>query len=300
MDPQVKLSDLPAFVGTPDAGDYLPATHLADDTTYKLSIDQIFQAGLNSGAISIVGSTLTIDSGVAGPVDIICKGNTSNDKQQWLDQAGAVKLRVTGEANLSIEGGLLRFGADAAGGFGPYTLARAVGSFLINAGPSGVLINNDVNTANLAKVNQLGKLSLGTAANDGQLQVVSSGAATSIANFDGAVGQTAPAITVRGHTTTTAGREMGTVDTEWVDDTEGSQKASLILSAWGTTRFEGMNLSTDGSQSLIGFYGEPPVAQSPAVTAPAGGVVVDVQARAAIVSLIAILSAAGGGVGITA
>ena len=50
----------------------------------------------------------------------------------------------------------------------------------------------------------------------------------------------------------------------------------------------------------IGFYQASPVTQPAAVTHPSGGTTVDTQARTAIVSLINVLSAAGGGNGLTA
>jgi hypothetical protein len=54
------------------------------------------------------------------------------------------------------------------------------------------------------------------------------------------------------------------------------------------------------AMDLVGFYGSPPVAQAGVIADPAGGAVVDVEARAAIVAILDALGAAGGGIGITA
>lgn len=54
------------------------------------------------------------------------------------------------------------------------------------------------------------------------------------------------------------------------------------------------------AKDSLGFFGTPPIAQPAAVGAPSGGTTIDTQARAAIVSLINLLSEAAGGLGLTA
>jgi hypothetical protein len=63
---------------------------------------------------------------------------------------------------------------------------------------------------------------------------------------------------------------------------------------------EAIEVQDDGTHSQIGFYAAPPVTQPAAITAPTGGTVIDVQARAAIDAILAAIGAAAGGIGITA
>jgi hypothetical protein len=50
----------------------------------------------------------------------------------------------------------------------------------------------------------------------------------------------------------------------------------------------------------IGLFGATPIAQPGAISPPAGGAVVDAQARTAITSILSVLGAAAGGYGLTA
>lgn len=61
-----------------------------------------------------------------------------------------------------------------------------------------------------------------------------------------------------------------------------------------------LNVHGDGTGRQIGFFGATPISQPAAIGAPSGGTTVDTQARAAIVSLINLLSAAAAGYGLTA
>jgi hypothetical protein len=76
-----------------------------------------------------------------------------------------------------------------------------------------------------------------------------------------------------------------------------------ILSTLGSSQIQ-MDHPTAGDLLLIatniGLYGAPAVGQAGAIGSPAGGGVVDVEARVAIDSILAVLGQAAGGIGITA
>lgn len=55
-----------------------------------------------------------------------------------------------------------------------------------------------------------------------------------------------------------------------------------------------------GVKDKMAFFGSPEIAQPAAVAAPSGGTTIDTQARAAIVSILNLLSQAAGGLGLTA
>jgi hypothetical protein len=80
---------------------------------------------------------------------------------------------------LDVSAGALGFSADATTFAGP-SIARASNQLLINTGTSGLLINNQANSVNLVKIQNDGKVGIGTISPGSQLEIVSGASSSSI------------------------------------------------------------------------------------------------------------------------
>jgi hypothetical protein len=95
----------------------------------------------------------------------------------------------------------------------------------------------------------------------------------------------------------TDSRDAAAIDALWATATDASRSADLVLSAYYTTTArEGLRVRGGSAGPQVGLYGATPVSQAAAIASPAGGIVVDTEARAAIDLIRAALS----GIGITA
>ncbi len=81
---------------------------------------------------------------------------------------------------LDVSAGALGFSSDATTFSGP-SIARASNQLLVNTGTAGLLINNQANSVNLFKIQNDGKVGIGTTSPGSQL-VIANGATTSSAN----------------------------------------------------------------------------------------------------------------------
>jgi hypothetical protein len=141
-----------------------------------------------------------------------------------------------------------------------------------------------------------GPLRLATTGNQ-QVQLLPNGAGGSLAKAGaaGAVVWTTQGITsqagahwtLQGQSSTTAGRNMAVVDAAWADATDASRKGRLVARACdstGTDR-EGWRVESDGTQALVGFFGQSAGAR-PTVSGSRGG-------NAALQSLLTSLAGLG-------
>jgi hypothetical protein len=80
-------------------------------------------------------------------------------------------------------------------------------------------------------------------------------------------------------------REQADLDTAWVDSTDATRKARVLLRAWDTAAREGLRIEADGTNPRIGFLGASAVSR-PAVTGSRGG-------NAALASLLSALASLG-------
>lgn len=115
--------------------------------------------------------------------------------------------------------------------------------------------------------------------------LIKTGAATTKGLLiQGASSQSAPLVQLYGQSSLQA-REQADLDTAWVDSTDATRKARVLLRAWDTAAREGLRIEADGTNPLIGFLGAGAVSR-PTVTGSRGG-------NAALASLLAALTSLG-------
>lgn len=69
-----------------------------------------------------------------------------------------------------------------------------------------------------------------------------------------------------GKSSTSATRERAAIDLAWVDDTDASRKARVIISAYDTAKREGIRIEGGGSAVKLGFFGANAVVKPSAYT----------------------------------
>lgn len=97
------------------------------------------------------------------------------------------------------------------------------------------------------------------------------------------------AMAIQGETSTTENVDMAEIVAIWNTATHASRQADLILSAYDTSKREGLRIQGNGSAPAIGFLGATPAARRAHVADPSGGATVDAEARSAINSILATL-----------
>ena len=96
-----------------------------------------------------------------------------------------------------------------------------------------------------------------------------------------------PSITLYAESATNASyRQQAQIDAQWTVATDASRKARLTLSAFDTAAREGLRIEASGSEAIIGMYGVTGTVRASHIADPTGGVVVDTECRAAVVSLL--------------
>jgi hypothetical protein len=94
----------------------------------------------------------------------------------------------------------------------------------------------------------------------GYITVTAPAAATQPLIVKGAVSQSAPLVQLQGRSSLNA-REQADLDTAWVDSTDATRKARVLLRAWDTAVREVLRGEADGANPLIGFLGANAVGQ---------------------------------------
>jgi hypothetical protein len=118
-----------------------------------------------------------------------------------------------------------------------------------------------------------------------------------VSGFNSAAGVTAQAAADQINLENVAGNGVGINSAGQVSVTSGTGQPVHIA---GQAVNDGLTTVDDGAgHTKLSFYGAATVTQPAAITAPTGGVVIDTQARAAIVSILNALGAAAGGLGLT-
>jgi hypothetical protein len=102
--------------------------------------------------------------------------------------------------------------------------------------------------------------------------------------LQGATAQTGQMLQLQGKSSLQQ-REQADIDTAWVDSTDATRAARLVLRAWDTAAREGMRIEGTGTAPAIGFLGAAAMAR-PAVTGSRGG-------NAALASLLTALANLG-------
>jgi hypothetical protein len=117
-----------------------------------------------------------------------------------------------------------------------------------------------------------------------QLHIVAPGASVNGLIVEAAASATASLVRFRGQSSLQA-REQADLDTAWVESTDATRKARVLLRAWDTAAREGLRIEADGAGPRIGFLGANAVAR-PTVTGSRGG-------NAALASLLNALALLG-------
>ena len=97
-------------------------------------------------------------------------------------------------------------------------------------------------------------------------QFVAGAAADKILILRGIASQSGILLQLQGQSSTTAGREQANIDTAWVDSTDATRKARLIVTVYDTAAREAMRFEGSGTAPMIGSYGVAAVARPSAFT----------------------------------
>jgi hypothetical protein len=135
----------------------------------------------------------------------------------------------------------------------------------------------------------------GVYATPNRLRVKTGGTAQGGIGIEGVASQVAPLVSLKGISSTSTGRPMGTIDVKWISSTDATRTGLLTLGAEdfsGTTRI-GIGIGSDGTQVLTGFFDK---ATTP-IAKPSG----DVSAALAALGLVTSPTISGGvlAVGVT-
>jgi hypothetical protein len=193
--------------------------------------------------------------------------------------SGPILINQAGSAGITIE----TTGGGATTGIALTTQATDTG---------GVVVTNNSSTGITIGDTGVGGIHV---ASNGTVAVAASGSAALSLSQTGTGG-----ITVTTGASTTGGMTFSD---------SGSGGMAFVESGGGGLLFHdtggaGILFITSGGLTLegvdIGFYTTAPVAQPAAIPAPSGGAVVDVECRAAVVSILNAIGGSAGGIGITA
>lgn len=154
--------------------------HVATGNTPAMRLEQNASGGFTAQTWDIAGNEANffvrdVTSGSRLPFRIRPGAPTSSID---ISASGKVGIGTASPAfKLDVAAGALGFSSDAATFSGP-SLSRASNQLLVNTGTSGLQINNQANSVNLMKVQNDGKVGIGTTSPGSQL-VIASGATTS-------------------------------------------------------------------------------------------------------------------------
>ncbi len=157
--------------------------HVATGNTPGLRLEQNSSGGFTAQTWDVAGNEANffvrdVTSGSRLPFRIRPGAPTSSID---ISASGNVGVGTASPSfKLDVSAGALGFSADASTFSGP-SIARASNQLLVNTGTSGLLVNNQANSVNLFKIQNDGKVGIGTTSPGSQL-VIASGATTSSAN----------------------------------------------------------------------------------------------------------------------
>jgi len=268
-------------------GDALNPTRI-HGATGGVAIDDHSAGGIN--ILGLGAGPITLDtSGGTGGITLTTQGNLHLTDTSaggiTITEAGAGVITVNGAGGVTIEDGsaagliIQETGAGAI-----HVTATGAGGVLIEDAGAGIELHADAASHGIVIRNDRVAGGSGTFvqdASDAGISLIASAGPVNIAGVATQIADTSP--------TGILIEELGTGSIR----INGSNGGIAILANGNPVR---LGQATDS----IGFYGAAPVARPGAIGAPAGGAVIDVQARTAIVSILNAIGAAAGGIGITA
>jgi hypothetical protein len=268
-------------------------TVILDTSSVGLVIDQSGTSGINIDATGVAGNG---PGGGTGPLALTSAGGiTFNETSATginIDATGA--STGTGLLNLNSAGGLNLTDNSTTGiniaqnGTGGIELSTAAGGLLLLNGLGGLNLFDNSTTGITLDESGTGGINItgagGVAVTDNSATGISIQSSAGPVEINDGFGDN---ITMNAST----GLDINVANSISIIDNN----------AFGITIAENNPAGPITlSSTLLGFYNVTGVAQPAAITAPSGGAVIDVQARAAIVSILAVLGKAAGGVGLTA
>ena len=235
-------------------------------------------------AYATSGTHLTVTASGAGVVPLTLVGAASQTANllECQNSSGNKVFEVTGTGSVSFlrisssSGGLsgMTYVADGADRWSMYTSGAS--SYAWQFGRYGA--------NNCFLVDQSDRFQLATATYStlGQVTVGTLSASRTALAVLAAASQTAPACQVWGVSSTSTNRAQADFDTTWVDATDATRKARVVLRAWDTAARECLRLEASGSAPMLGFFGVAAVVRQ---TLPAAGVVTADDIRTALINL---------------